>query len=999
MAKKITAKEAAKRLIKLGYDFEGGTNPRWAVIDNFMKINNIPSDVLKPTVKANEGILADSTPTLKNSYINDSGTLVHEMDDGSIKKYGADGNVVDIDSAGKLISNVAGSHTLGSDLTNKETVDLSAEQQQYLGSTFGNPKMSDRQWVNEQDKSLGKWNADNQSERDYGGRDGILRGRGSRVIDLVNQGANVYVADDGNVMLQTADGAEAKLNYGAAMQAYNHGLISGGKATWSAGGDEEGIVEDTTDDGTEEEVVQQSTQPVAPQGVPASIPIEPSAKDVQEALEIFTSTGVNLPTGSVDRPTSDFDTPILGGMEGTTEVEIPTFENKLQDQAAQFKQRAIDQAQLIKPQTLAEKTAAGTIGKLEQRLYRNPQGMNTYVLGVYNQEGVWTPSQAVPQGYVQVQQNNEGGVTSVTTGVDADGNPITYDKEGMSQEQANLTAGAIVNPAGTATAAPVNQMTGEEEGTVMSATTGQALGTAPVVDDIAQVDKVTNATATTQKQKVDEQGNPMVDVDGNPIMEDIKAVTADVKTAQEGVQGELDKTNAQKGTVTKEIQAQTQDTTKVGDVEAAQGTAAKVEGAPTRTLQDGELIDGSAVDTDKVESVFGSGEAKAVSATDEAEKVYEQFDDGKTPVWARQPMQAATDRLNQLGLSASSLAGQAIVQAMMESSMPLIQMNTANKQEMAMESARQRAAFMKQDFDQNFQTKVMNASKVSEIANMNFTAQQQIALENANMAQTMNLANLSNKQAIVMAEAAQISQLELTSLNNRQQAQVQNAQNFLAMDMANLNNAQATEIFKAQTMSNTLLSDTAAENANAQFNASSENQVSQFYKTMQSQLSQFNSAQTNAMKQFNAGETNAMQKFNSEIQSARETFNSQMYAQIAQANAKWRQDTTTTNNANLNASNFQYAKDVNGLTNKSIDEIWQRERDIMSFAFNASEGAKDRVLGLMLADKKLEGIRAQLDQANDDAFTSNVMSLMFGTGGLGSLFGGKGLLGGLDIFS
>ena len=377
---------------------------------------------------------------------------------------------------------------------------------------------------------------------------------------------------------------------------------------------------------------------------------------------------------------------------------------------------------------------------------------------------------------------------------------------------------------------------------------------------------------------------------------------------------------------------------------------------------------------------------------EETERALEEFKDG-TPIWARDTMNAAEARLNELGLSASSAAGQAIVDAMMKASMPLVQMNTANKQEMAMESARQRASFMKQEFDQNFQTKVMNAAKVSEIANLNFNSQQQIALENANMAQTMNLANLSNKQALVMAEAAQISQLELTSLNNRQQAQVQNAQNFLQMDMANLNNRQQTEIFKAQTVTNSILSDTAAANANAQFNASSENQLNQFYATMEAQVSQFNAAQTNAMAQFNAGEANAVKKFNSELQSGREQFNAKMSAQIAQANAKWRQDCETVNTAAQNKSNAQYAKDVNGLTNKSIDEIWQRERDLMNYAFNSSESAKDRILSIMLGDKELEAVKLQLDASNDDAFTENIMSLMFGEGGIGSIFGGKGLIG------
>ena len=46
-------------------------------------------------------------------------------------------------------------------------------------------------------------------------------------------------------------------------------------------------------------------------------------------------------------------------------------------------------------------------------------------------------------------------------------------------------------------------------------------------------------------------------------------------------------------------------------------------------------------------------------------------------------------------------------------------------------AAEQRAKFMGQEFDQKFQAKVANAAKVSDIANMNFTAEQQIALENS----------------------------------------------------------------------------------------------------------------------------------------------------------------------------------------------------------------------------------------------------------------------------
>ena len=375
---------------------------------------------------------------------------------------------------------------------------------------------------------------------------------------------------------------------------------------------------------------------------------------------------------------------------------------------------------------------------------------------------------------------------------------------------------------------------------------------------------------------------------------------------------------------------------------------------------------------------FGTGEVKAASVQDELTTLMDQFEGGNTPSWAAGAMRKANMLMASRGLGASSMAGQAVIQAAMEAALPIAQIDTANKQQMALAKAEQRAKFLQQDFDQAFQAKVINAAKVSEIANMNFNADQQVALENAKMAQTVDLQNLNNKQALVMAEAAQLSQLETQGLSNLQQAQVENAKNFLQIDMANLNNEQQTEIFKAQTIANTILSDTAAANANEQFNASSQMQVDQFNNTMQSQLNQFNSAQLNAMNQFNAGEANAIQKFNSELQSAREQFNAQMYAQIAQANAKWRQDTETINTAAANESNFQYAKDVNGLTNKAIDELWQKERDLMSYSFNAAESAKDRVLSIVLGDKNLEAVRLQLEQKEADAFTENIFDLVFG---------------------
>ena len=93
---------------------------------------------------------------------------------------------------------------------------------------------------------------------------------------------------------------------------------------------------------------------------------------------------------------------------------------------------------------------------------------------------------------------------------------------------------------------------------------------------------------------------------------------------------------------------------------------------------------------------------------------------------------------------------------------------------MALFKAEQRAKFLQIDFDQAFQAKVINAARVSEIANMNFNADQQIALENSRAANTMDLANLNNRQALFpLSEAAALANLDMVCLSNLQQAQVE----------------------------------------------------------------------------------------------------------------------------------------------------------------------------------------------------------------------------------
>jgi len=504
----------------------------------------------------------------------------------------------------------------------------------------------------------------------------------------------------------------------------------------------------------------------------------------------------------------------------------------------------------------------------------------------------------------------------------------------MAAASREMTSKAMTDPSALVTKADVAQIDPNAAGTTIAEGTGQ-LGAA------------TTMQATTAGPAQTAQAAAPI----TAATVDTTTTGADISQAMQGVQ-------AVQGQVSPEAiaQAATMDptTTAVGNLQEAQGTAIMMNNPVQREIQQGELISGVA---DAQKAAAFTEQVQAAQATPSAQTMVQNqlaglmqdFEGKDPPAWAAGALRNATAQMAARGLGSSSIAGQALVQAAMESALPIAMadaqtqtqfemQNLSNRQQRAMLAAQQRA----------------NSARIADVANMNFTAEQQIALENSRTANTMNLQNLSNKQAMVMAQAASISQLEQQNLSNAQQAAVQNAQAFLQMDMQNLSNQQQTEMFKAQSIAQSIFTDAAAENAAKQFNASSENQTKQFMANMQTQVSQFNASQINAQNQFNAGQKNAAAQFNAQVQNQRDQFNAQNQLVVAQANAQWRQNVVTINTAAQNEANMQAAQAANGITAAAMDQLWQRERDIMDYSFKAAESSKERALELVLADKKYD---------------------------------------------
>lgn len=478
---------------------------------------------------------------------------------------------------------------------------------------------------------------------------------------------------------------------------------------------------------------------------------------------------------------------------------------------------------------------------------------------------------------------------------------------------------------------------------------------------------------------------------------------------------------------TPEVQAQTG--TAVG-VDAAQGeigTLAEGQTGTAKTIERGDLTERQVGDDEKVVAAIGDtrfldkyqaaqsgfvsdmkGATMQVTPDMTVEgqltRLSEQFDEGQVPPWAAGVVRTANAQMAARGIPASSMAGAAITQAVMEASVPIAVQdaqtyyqtavkimdneqqarltntqnnmnidlaNTSNRQQTALAKMQVEAALAGQSLSNQQQANVLNAERFAEAANLNFTQEQQRVFANSKMIETMELQNLSNRQAATLQNAATLASMDTANLNNRQQAAVLSSQNFMQIEMANLTNAQQAEVINQQARMQGMLSDQASLNAAEQFNATSQNQVNQFYDTLSTNISQFNAAQNNAKEQFNAGQANALQQFKATMQNQREQFNTKNSVEIAQSNAAWRRNVNTANTAAVNAANQINATNYLSISNTALNNIWQQYRDEADYAYSAAENSKDRTFNYAMAILESKVNKDMYDQyVNTSAATS-----------------------------
>ena len=375
--------------------------------------------------------------------------------------------------------------------------------------------------------------------------------------------------------------------------------------------------------------------------------------------------------------------------------------------------------------------------------------------------------------------------------------------------------------------------------------------------------------------------------------------------------------------------------------------------------------------------------------TTQLDTLLKGMEEGNIPSWASPAVAAVEQMLAQRGLEASSVGRDSLVNAIIQSAIPLAQANASALQTSISLDRQLIAQEEKNNAALRQQVSVQNAQNVFNMDMAQFNANQQRAVNNSKFFQTVTLAEATNNQQATMQNAviaASINQQEATLTEKLVSS---NAANFLRMDLSNLSAAQQTSVINAQAEQQRLLSNQSATNAMSQFNARNQIQVDEFMLNLnaqielnnanrETQMNQFNTAALNAAAARDAGRLTDVAKFNAQMAAsieqynasqlfAREEFNAKNAQQIEQSNAIWRRETNKINTAAQNAVNARNAQNSFAMTQAAQAQLWQELRDEFDQIFRASDNTEQRKTQIAVA-----GLQNQHLNAGDKSATQKL---------------------------
>jgi len=542
---------------------------------------------------------------------------------------------------------------------------------------------------------------------------------------------------------------------------------------------------------------------------------------------------------------------------------------------------------------------------------------------------------------------------------------------------------AQVGLEGTTVGAQTIQPTGGAEATTIAQPTTEQVSTVADIDTVAAPTPITAGTMTAEQVTT----APTVTAAQTTVDDDALATTAGVAriptiqgadvTIQEGAL-----TDRVVGVLSPEAMAtaaQASGTTlaRVSRAKKQLRTAGLDEDAITALGENPEALEDRLTDFTEAQRGVIEGLPEEALVSNQIDSLLAGIQDGNIPTWASPAVAAVEQMLAQRGLEASSVGRDNLINAIIQSSIPIAQ---ANAQAIQQSVAQEKTLIAQEELANaqlRQQTALSNADKVFQLNIAQFNADQQTALSNSKFLQTVSLTEASNDQQATIQNAVLMSQANLAEADSNTKLAIANAQTFLQTDLANLNATQQANILTAQQQQQTMLSNQAAANVAAQFNATSENQTNQYMASLAAQIEQYNVSQYNANLQFNAQAINAatardaqrvadvnkanasiinqVAQFNEQMDFNREQWNSANAQAVANSNVDWRRKANLANTAAQNAVNQQNVANAFQLSTQAQAFLWQELRDQADYDFKFADNTATRKVQAMVSAAGTEG--------------------------------------------
>jgi len=282
------------------------------------------------------------------------------------------------------------------------------------------------------------------------------------------------------------------------------------------------------------------------------------------------------------------------------------------------------------------------------------------------------------------------------------------------------------------------------------------------------------------------------------------------------------------------------------------------------------------------------------------------------PVWARGAAKATEAAMANRGLSASSMAAEALAEGIMNSAIPIAK---------------------------------SDADTYKQMIFQNLSNNQQAAITNAQSYLKMDLANLSNQQ-----------QANLQNINTRQ--------SFLLSDQAAAN---ASYQFNAQSQNQVNQFYDKLSTQVADQNAARLDAMNKFAESEKNKVAALNAQNTIAVNEANAKREATINQYNATLANQREQFNVTNQKEIDQSNVVWRRAINTANTAAVNAANQTNAQNLLNISNWALSSAWQQWRDEASWVNTSSQNAANRNHNLAMAALERSTVLDLQDKASKDS--------------------------------